>query len=133
MSRRLITARMQTFLVKENMLNLLNFLKKQAKDNKIAIMQTSNKTKIEVLPDFETILKSVKKTNRAIVVYSGSKTNGSGAEIAARHAEKGFQYLKKPLIRIAGRDVPIPFAPKLEKFVTPQEKDIRDAVIKLLK
>ncbi|MHB8278518.1 MAG: alpha-ketoacid dehydrogenase subunit beta [Candidatus Humimicrobiaceae bacterium] len=83
--------------------------------------------------DFETILKSIKKTKRVVIVYSGSKTNGSGAEIAARLSEEGLQYLKKPVVRIAAKDVPIPFAPKLEKFVIPQEKDIYDAVINILK
>ncbi|MCL5986407.1 MAG: alpha-ketoacid dehydrogenase subunit beta [Actinobacteria bacterium] len=83
--------------------------------------------------DFETVLKSVKKTKRVVIAYSGSKTNGSGTEIAARLSEEGLQYLKKPVFRVAAKDAPIPFAPKLEKFVIPQEKDIYDAVINILK
>lgn len=83
--------------------------------------------------DFETILKSIKKTKKVLVTYTGSKTSGSGTEIAARIAEEGFHYLEKPVLRIAARDAPIPFAPKLERFVIPQEKDIYDAVINILK
>lgn len=82
--------------------------------------------------DFETILKSVKKTGRVVVAYSGNKTNGIGAEIAARLAEEGFQYLEKPVFRVAGRDTPIPFAPNLEKYVIPQEQDIYDAVMNVM-
>ena len=58
MAKRLITDRNQPELVNENMLNWLNFLRNQAKENKIAIIETSNKTKLEVLTDFETILKN---------------------------------------------------------------------------
>ncbi len=83
--------------------------------------------------DFKTILKSVKKTKRVVIAYSGNKTSGSGAEIAVRIAEEGFQYLEKPVFRVAALDAPIPFAPKLEKYVVPQEKDIYDAVINILK
>jgi pyruvate dehydrogenase E1 component beta subunit len=82
--------------------------------------------------DFETILKSVKKTGRVVIAYSGNKTNGIGAEIAARLVEEGFQYLEKPVFRVAGHDTPIPFAPKLEKYVIPQEKDIYDAVMNVM-
>ncbi len=59
--------------------------------------------------DIETILNSVKKTGRAIVVYEAPKTCGYGAEIAATIAEKAIDYLEAPILRVAGLDTPFPY------------------------
>lgn len=82
--------------------------------------------------DFETILSSVKKTGKVIVAYNGSKTSGSGTEIAARIADEAFEYLDAPVKRVASEDVPVPFAPNLETYVIPQEEDIFNAVKDIL-
>lgn len=88
---------------------------------------------ISLVPlDMETIIRSVKKTNKVIVAYNGPKTNGAGTEISARLNEEAFEYLDAPIYRIAEKDCPIPFSPKLEAVVLPQEKDIEDAVQKLI-
>ncbi len=78
--------------------------------------------------DKKTILDSVKKTGRLIVVSEDCKTAGVGAEIAAVVAEEAVDYLDAPIKRVAGQDVPIPFSPPLEQFVIPNEKKIVEAV-----
>jgi len=74
--------------------------------------------------DTETILKSVKKTGRVLIVHEAQKTSGMGAEVAARIAEQAFEYLDAPIMRVCGKDTPIPFSPVLERFVIPQVEDI---------
>ena len=78
--------------------------------------------------DFETIAESLKKTNRAVVVHEACLTGGFGAELVARISTELFDYLDSPVLRVAARDVPIPFAPPLEKFVLPKVDDIVGAV-----
>jgi acetoin:2,6-dichlorophenolindophenol oxidoreductase subunit beta len=78
--------------------------------------------------DKATIIESVKKTNRAVVVHEASKTGGVGGEISAVIMEEAFDYLDAPVLRCAGIDVPIPFSPDLEKIVIPGEKEIINAV-----
>lgn len=74
--------------------------------------------------DEETIIASVKKTGRVMVVHEAWKRVGIGAEIVAVLAEKAFSYLKSPIIRVAAENVPIPFSPILENFVLPSEDKI---------
>jgi len=74
--------------------------------------------------DEETIIASVKKTGRVVVVHEAWKRVGIGAEIVAVLAEKAFSYLKSPIIRVAAENVPIPFSPVLENFVLPSEDKI---------
>ncbi len=59
--------------------------------------------------DLETIVNSVKKTGRAVVVYEAPKTCGYGAEIAATIAERAIEYLEAPILRVAGLDTPFPY------------------------
>nr|WBU15327.1 2-oxoisovalerate dehydrogenase subunit beta [uncultured bacterium] len=75
-------------------------------------------------PDKATILESVKKTSRALVVYEDNLTGGFGAEIAAIIAEEAFPYLDAPVMRLAGPDVPaMPYAAPLEEaFMLSPEK-----------
>ncbi len=82
--------------------------------------------------DTETIIKSVKKTSRVLIVHEAPKTSGAGAEIAAQIAELAFNYLDKPILRICGKDTPIPFSPILESFVVPQVEDIVEGVHRLM-
>jgi len=82
--------------------------------------------------DIDTIISSVKKTNRAVVVYEGYRTCGVGAEIATLIMEKAFDYLDAPVVRVAGEDVPIPMSPVLEEAAIPSKEKIVEAVKKVI-
>lgn len=74
--------------------------------------------------DVETIATSVRKTGLAVVVHEACERGGIGAEIAAQIQEHAFDYLNGPVLRIANPNVPIPFAPNLEKASIPDEERI---------
>jgi len=78
--------------------------------------------------DTETIIESVKKTNRCVSVEEGWPAAGIGSEIAAQIMEHAFDYLDAPVKRVAGADVPLPYAANLEKLALPQALHIIDAV-----
>ncbi|MDZ4673422.1 MAG: alpha-ketoacid dehydrogenase subunit beta [Gemmatimonadota bacterium] len=78
--------------------------------------------------DLPAIVRSVKKTNRVLVVHEDTATGGVGGEIIARINEECFEWLDAPARRVAAHDVPLPFAPPLEDFVLPQTGDIVRAV-----
>ena len=82
--------------------------------------------------DNDTIVNSVKKTTKAVVVHEGYKTCGVGAEIAAQIMENAFDYLDAPVARVAGEDVPIPMSPVLEEAAIPNKEKIIAAVKKIL-
>lgn len=82
--------------------------------------------------DMETILASVKKTNRALIAYEDHEFMGFGAEIAARIADEAFALLDAPVRRLAGEFTFIPFSGPLEKAVLPQDEDIYTAARGLL-
>ena len=77
--------------------------------------------------DDATIIESVKKTGRLVTVEEGWPQNGIGAEISARVMEKAFDYLDAPVMRVTGKDVPMPYAANLEKLALPSVADIVDA------
>ncbi|MEM3464808.1 MAG: alpha-ketoacid dehydrogenase subunit beta [Candidatus Bathyarchaeia archaeon] len=78
--------------------------------------------------DKQTIIRSVRKTGRIVIVSEDCKTAGVSAEIAAIIAEEAIDYLDAPIKRIAEPDTPIPFSPPLEHYVIPDEKAIIKAV-----
>jgi len=78
--------------------------------------------------DEETILNSVRKTHRLVIVHEEVKFAGSGAEIAAVAAEKAFDRLDAPILRVAAPFSPVPFSPPLEKEFIPSEEKILQAV-----
>lgn len=82
--------------------------------------------------DEKTILESVKKTGKVIIIHESWRRAGPGAEIAAIIAEKAIDYLEHPIHRIAAENVPIPFSPVLEKFVLPSEEKIINTVKSLM-
>jgi acetoin:2,6-dichlorophenolindophenol oxidoreductase subunit beta len=82
--------------------------------------------------DKETILASVKKTSRLVVVQETWKDCSVSSEVAAVVAENALDYLDAPIVRVGAKDVPIPFSPVLEEFVLPKEEDILKAVYKVL-
>src|ERR1700752_4740869 len=78
--------------------------------------------------DIDTILASVKKTNRLVTVEEGWAPMGVGSEIAAQVVEKGFDWLDAPPLRVAGEDVPMPYAANLEALALPSVEKIVQAV-----
>jgi pyruvate dehydrogenase E1 component beta subunit len=82
--------------------------------------------------DEETILNSVRKTHRLVIVHEEVKFAGSGAEIAALVAEKAFDYLDAPIQRVAAPFCPVPFSPVLEDEYIPSEAKIIAAVKKVV-
>ena len=77
--------------------------------------------------DIDTIIESVKKTNRVVTCEEGFPFSGIGAEISALIIEKAFDWLDAPVKRVTGKDVPMPYAANLEKLALPQIDDIVSA------
>jgi pyruvate dehydrogenase E1 component beta subunit len=78
--------------------------------------------------DKDTLIQSVKKTGRVVIVHEAHKRAGPGAEIAAVLAEEAIEYLDGPILRVAAKNVPLPYSPELENYVLPGTPDILDAV-----
>jgi pyruvate dehydrogenase E1 component beta subunit len=78
--------------------------------------------------DLETVIRSVTKTGRLVVVDECHRSCGVGAEISALVAEHAFDALRGPIRRVSTLDVPVPFSPALEAFVEPNDTRIADAV-----
>ncbi len=83
--------------------------------------------------DSETIIQSVKKTGHAVVVHEACVKGGFGAELAAQIQEFAFTELKTPVMRVGAPNVPVPFAPNLEKAYVPDRENIKEAVYQCLK
>ena len=83
--------------------------------------------------DEETIVASVKKTSRAIVVDEGHQSFGTASEIAARISEKAFYHLDAPVTRMGAMDVPVPFSPVLEDITVPTAEGVAETARKLCK
>jgi pyruvate dehydrogenase E1 component beta subunit len=77
--------------------------------------------------DTETIIASVQKTGRAVTVEEGWAQSGVGAEIAARLMAQAFDYLDAPVLRVTGKDVPMPYAANLEKLALPSVAEVIEA------
>ena len=78
--------------------------------------------------DIDTIISSLKKTNRIVSLEEGWPVAGIGAEISAIVMEKGFDYLDAPLVRVCGADVPMPYAQNLEAEYLPDVKQLVNAI-----
>ena len=78
--------------------------------------------------DEEAILRSVRKTNRLLVVHEDTRTGGIAGEIAMRVNEKAWEWLDAPVLRVTALDTPIPYSPPLEDFFLPGVEDIVKAV-----
>ncbi|MFZ5945704.1 MAG: alpha-ketoacid dehydrogenase subunit beta [Bacillota bacterium] len=81
--------------------------------------------------DKSTIIESVKKTGRLVIVDEGHKTGGITGELTAIVVEEAFDYLDAPIQRLGSLDVPVPFSPSLEKIFAPSEQGILAAVKKI--
>ena len=104
-----------------------------------AALMDQNGTKAEVIDlrtlspmDTETIIESVKKTHRAVVVHEAPTTCGVGAEIVARINEKALVYLEAPIQRVTGFDTVMPL-PKLEKYYLPSAERVMQAADRAVK
>ncbi len=82
--------------------------------------------------DVETLVESVKKTHRALVVEETSKFGGFGAQVASDIQREAFDYLDSPVDRLAGEEVPIPYSAALEKLAIPDPDRVAQAVRKML-
>ncbi len=83
--------------------------------------------------DLATILSSVEKTGRVVIVDETHQSCGVAAEIAARIAETGFDKLKAPVRRVSTLDVPVPYSPPLEEYIGPREDRIVEAIRSVLR
>src|SRR5215831_8014650 len=81
--------------------------------------------------DSETIVESVKKTNRCLVVHEDTKTGGIAGEIAAILCERAFGHLDGPLVRVTALDTPVPYAPTLEEYFLPNKEKVVHAAREL--
>ena len=81
--------------------------------------------------DKETVIESVKKTNRVVACEEGWGTYGIGAEIAAVCVDEAFDYLDAPPARVHQKDVPLPYAGNLEALSLPNTNDIVEAAKKV--
>jgi pyruvate dehydrogenase E1 component beta subunit len=82
--------------------------------------------------DLNTILESVRKTNRVVVVEEGWPHGGAGANIAALIQEQAFDYLDAPIQRVTGADVPMPYSKRLEQAAIPHEEHVIKAAMATL-
>ncbi|MCX5494117.1 pyruvate dehydrogenase complex E1 component subunit beta [Kaistia dalseonensis] len=78
--------------------------------------------------DIETVIESVKKTGRCVTVEEGWPQNSIGSDIASQLMEKAFDYLDAPVLKVTGKDVPMPYAANLEKLALPSVADVIAAV-----
>ena len=82
--------------------------------------------------DVDAILDSVERCSKVVIVDEANSTCAAGAEVAAVIAERGFESLDGPVVRVATPDVPIPFSPPLEQAVLPGVDRVREACRELL-
>jgi pyruvate dehydrogenase E1 component beta subunit len=81
--------------------------------------------------DLDTILESVRKTNRCVIVEEGWPHGGVGANLAALIGEQAFDHLDAPIARVSGADLPMPYSKPLEQIAFPHEAQIVETVLKL--
>lgn len=82
--------------------------------------------------DMDTVIASVQKTNRAVIVEDDWKFGGFGGELSAQIMERAFDYLDAPVGRVSGKDVPMPYNRNLEFAALPSEEDVVEAVLAML-
>ncbi len=82
--------------------------------------------------DMDAVIESFKKTNRAVIVEEGWKSFGVGSEISSRIYEQAFDYVDAPVVRVAQKEVPLPYNRALEQSALPQPADVVAAVREVL-
>jgi 2-oxoisovalerate dehydrogenase E1 component len=78
--------------------------------------------------DSDAIVQSVRKTGKLLIAQEAVRTCGFAAEVSARIAEEAFNYLDAPIVRVAGKDCPVPYCKQLEEAVLPQLSDVQKAI-----
>lgn len=104
----------------------LTVAKRLAEDEGISVEVIDPRTLVPL--DKRTILDSVRKTGRLVIVHEAHTRCGFGAEVAALVADEALDYLDAPIKRVSALDTPIPFAPDCEAFVIPDERRILEAL-----
>ena len=108
----------------------MNAVKKFERENGGSIEVIDLRT---IVPwDKEMVLKSIAKTNRALIVHEDTMSMGFGAEISATLAREAFRDLDAPVMRVAAKDSHIPYSPNYESEVLPNEKKIKEELEKLM-
>jgi pyruvate dehydrogenase E1 component beta subunit len=82
--------------------------------------------------DIETIVESVKRTNRLLICHEAVERAGWAGEVAMQIMEHAFDYLAAPVVRVCGKNVPMPYSATLEEVAIPQESDLIAAVRQLM-
>ena len=82
--------------------------------------------------DKKTLLDSVRKTGRLVVLHEATRTGGFAGEVAAVVMEEAFDSLKAPLRRVTGPDIPVPASPPLEHFYIPSEENLISAITEIV-
>jgi 2-oxoisovalerate dehydrogenase E1 component beta subunit len=78
--------------------------------------------------DVSAILQTTAETGKVIVLHEATRTGGAGAEIAALIAERAFEYLDAPIVRVAAPDTPVPYSPALESYFIPDAERVAQAI-----
>ncbi len=78
--------------------------------------------------DEEAVLATARKTGKVIVLHEATRTGGPGGEVAALVAERAFEWLDAPVVRLAPPDTPVPYSPTLEEFFLPNAQKVGDAI-----
>ena len=81
--------------------------------------------------DYETVVESVRKTGKLMIVHEDTYNCGWGAQVASYFAEHEIFLLNAPIVRLAALDTPVPFSPVLENYVIPSTEKIADAARRL--
>ena len=81
--------------------------------------------------DEQAVLASVRKCSKVILLHEGTRTGGMAGELAALIAEKGFEDLDGPIVRVTAPDTPVPFSPPLEEFFLPNAQKVIEAARRL--
>jgi 2-oxoisovalerate dehydrogenase E1 component beta subunit len=84
-------------------------------------------------PDEDAVLRTAARTGRVIVLHEPTRTGGPGGELAALIAEKAFEHLDAPIVRVAPPDTPVPYAPTLEDFFLPDAAKLGRAIRALVR
>ena len=109
-------------------MTMLNFARKAAEEMSKSGLSCEIINPRTLFPmDKETIINSVAKTGRLVVIQEGPKFMGYAAEVGSMVYEDVFEYLKAPIRRVTSLDTPVPFAPSLEDYVMPQYSDVLKA------
>jgi 2-oxoisovalerate dehydrogenase E1 component beta subunit len=83
--------------------------------------------------DEEAVMRSIAKTNRALILHEDTLRGGFGGELAARIAERAFFHLDAPIVRVAAPDTPVPYSPPLEYDFLPKAEDVVRAAVELVR